>query len=737
VKKKTCPDICLAIVWHQHQPYYWELASKQLFFPWVRLHATKDYVDMAARLEDFPEVHQTFNLVPSLLEQIEAYGSGEVSDRYLDIARIPANELSDVEKTFLLERFFDAQEDNLIRPHARYAALKNLVDSKGIETARREMTDRDFLDLQTWFNLAWIDPWIRDGDEFLQGLVKQGEGFSEEEKGRVLEKHMGLLAEVIPVHRRLQEKGTIEVTTTPFFHPILPLLCDTNAAKIAMPGATMPNRRFQHPEDAREQVRRAVKFYEERFGKRPRGMWPAEGSVSPEAAALFAEAGVEWIASDEEVLGKSLDVHLKRRDDGTLTDARTLYTPYRYESEKGEIAVLFRDHVLSDLIGFQYRWSDPGDAAADFVRRIERAAKECGKSESDGPPPLVPVILDGENCWEFYHNDGHPFLEDLYGRLTDHPSIRCVSVSEYLDEYRESGKNLPELPNLYSGSWINHNFSIWIGHEEDNRSWDLLEETRRDLVSAAGDGQDSDKDLEKAWKELYIAEGSDWNWWYGGEHYTAFAETFDRLYRQHLQNVYRFIGREPPGSLGYPIHVGRRPKVAQVPLRMMTPVVDGRVTDYFEWCEAGRFTTTEAGDAMHAGESRIRWVYFGFDLDHFFVRVDFRKKEDRPGDGEEMAVLFSTQEERRVVATTDGTARVERRTDGDWEEDSGEIETAFDSIWEVAIPWMAVPSLKEGDSFPFAVQILKNGNAVERVPREAALDTVRPTPDYDEEMWVV
>jgi hypothetical protein len=437
-------------------------------------------------------------------------------------------------------------------------------------------------------------------------------------------------------------------------------------------------------------------------------------------------------------LGCSLGRALKRSEDGVIGEPEVLYTPYRVKTDAGEIHVVFRDHALSDLIGFHYHRADPSHAAGDFVSRIERIAG--AHHRRNGMPPLVSVILDGENCWEFYPKDGHPFLDELYQRLSEHPSIRCVTVSEYLDEAEGRGIALPELPRLFSGSWINHSFGVWIGSEEDNRSWDLLWQTRRDLVEAVRETGASFPEIEKAWKEIYIAEGSDWNWWYGGEHHTEFAEAFDRLYRKHLRNVYCFLGREAPASLDVPIPKGIRPKVARLPGRTFTPTVDGRLTDYFEWCEAGRYCSTEAGGAMHAGEGRIRWIYFGFDQDRLYVRADFRSRADFPQENEELVLLIPVAVSRRVVHSTgdgQGSARFERQANDGWREESVEVQAALDSVWEVAVPWSSLPGVEPGKRIPFVIQILRNGAEVERTPRNSALEVVRPTEDYDESMWIV
>ncbi|MBI4716130.1 MAG: glycoside hydrolase, partial [Nitrospirae bacterium] len=394
----------IAFVWHMHQPYYKDVVTGKFILPWVRLHGIKDYYDMAAILEDYPAVHQTFNLVPSLMEQIQDYLRG-VKDEYQEMTLKPAADLTPTERIFVLRNFFALNWDQMVFPHPRY---RDLLEKRGhdgsekaMERAARRFSTQDLLDLQVWFNLSWFDPLFKDGDPLLRELIRKGTDFTEEEKTAVMEKQLEVLGMILPEYRKLAERGQIEVTASPYYHPILPLLCDTQIARVALPGLPLPKQRFRQPDDARTQIQKAVAFHKSVFGVLPAGMWPSEGSVSEEILPMLTEAGIRWIATDEEILARSLDVHFHRGlgEGGAVPEP--LYHPYLLERDNRSLAIIFRDHQLSDLIGFVYSKWDPVKAAEDLIGRLHRIRTDLS-GHSD--PPLVSIILDGENAWEYYRN---------------------------------------------------------------------------------------------------------------------------------------------------------------------------------------------------------------------------------------------------------------------------------------------------------------------------------------------
>jgi len=531
----------IAFVWHMHQPFYKNLISGETTMPWVRLHAVKDYLDMVKILQDFPELHQTFNLVPSLIEQIEdIIDPDSKKDRPYELTLKKPKDLTEAEKLFILRNFFMANWDMMIKPFPRYFDLlvkrgRHFSPEEAPSVVKR-FTAHDFSDLQLLFNLAWIDPVFRNKDDQLKELVKKGKYFSEEDKRLVLEKQIEIIREIVPTYKSMQESGKIEISVSPFCHPILPLLCDSDIAKISYPEIKLPKTNFRHPEDAKVQIDMAVNFYTERFGRPPKGMWPSEGSVSEETADLIAGAGIGWIATDEEILFKSFEKEKTRE---------ALYRPYILEGKQGELSLIFRDRALSDSIGFVYQSWDAENAAADLINRLHAIREKLPKAKN---PYLVSIILDGENAWEFYPDDGRDFLTYLYKSITNDPALRPVTVSEYLNEFPPEVR----LERLYPGSWINANFCIWIGHEEKNKAWEYLSEARS-LLKDYEKQHPEPEVLQKAWKEIYIAEGSDWNWWYGDDNSSANDEEFDRLFREHLANIYTLIGKKLPEYLSVPI----------------------------------------------------------------------------------------------------------------------------------------------------------------------------------------
>jgi alpha-amylase/alpha-mannosidase (GH57 family) len=601
----------LMLLWHMHQPFYKDLVEGIYTMPWVRLHALKDYYGMVAMLRDFPTVHVTFNFVPSLLAQLEEYAQDRAREPAFEIAFKPVSDLSREDKAALLTFGFQLNRDNLLKRYPRFRELEEKVGRAGPE-AERYLTAQDYLDLQVLSQLAWFDEIYLATDPEVHELLVKGLSFAEEDKSLLRSKELELFNQTLEELRRASERGQIEISTSPFYHPILPLLCDSNIALESHPGLPLPRRRFEHPEDARAQLRAAVDLHTRLFGSRPRGLWPSEGSVSDQVLHLAAEEGFAWAATDEGVLGRSLNVGFYRQPDGTVTTGRELYRPHRLVGAEREISIFFRDHQLSDLIGFVYSRMDAQAAAADLHHRIRTAGRSTGDR-----PAVVSVILDGENAWEFFPGNGREFLKSFYGRVASDPELAAVTASEAL-QVAEPGT----LRHVVPGSWINANFDVWIGASEDNRAWDLLTDAR-DFFAERSARPDADPaPVELARQELWIAEGSDWCWWYGPEHSSALDEEFDLLFRKHLSNIYRLLDTSPPDELAVPI---KRPKVHAVnvpPTARIEPRVDGEISNYFEWLGAGVYTPDYRSGSMHGRAQFIEALYYGYSGKALYLRLD-------------------------------------------------------------------------------------------------------------------
>ena len=610
--------VSIAFFWHQHQPYYPDDVSGENLMPWVRLHGTKDYIGMALHIREVPEFRCTINLVPSLLVQIQRYVNGG-SDRHLDVARRPADALSQSDAGFLLDNSFLCNTETMVRPFPRYYELfqKRASGRDAAERALSRFNVQDLRDLQCWFNLTWMHELLFEQDAELREFRRKAKGWTETEKNWLLDRQREVLGQIIPLHKTLSEGGQVELTTTPFYHPILPLLWDKRSARQAMPGCELPKNVEPYRDDVVEQIRRAVAQHVEMFGSPPRGMWPSEGSVSQEIIPAMADAGIEWIATDEEILSHSTEHFVGRDGHGHVNRPEMLFRPWRVEHEGKSLQIVFRDHGLSDQIGFHYQRNDPVWAADDLIGKVIGIGRAVS-GRTGGRPPLVPIILDGENCWEFYPEGGVRFLRHLYRQCAANPNLRPVRMIDHLDEYPATDR----ISKLFAGSWISHNFAIWIGHEEDRNAWDYLHHARDFLKSASTKPQYAADRLRRAWDELYIAEGSDWFWWFGDDHSCAQDALFDQLFRKHLQNIYMLLGESPPVALMRPIKRLAKRLIHTQPRTFLDVRVDGRHS-YFEWLNAGLYLAgSERSTMTMVSSGLIRRIHFGFNTTHLFLRLD-------------------------------------------------------------------------------------------------------------------
>jgi alpha-amylase/alpha-mannosidase (GH57 family) len=712
----------VAVLWHMHQPSYRDPLDGTFILPWVRLHALKDYWGMVEILAETPQVRVTFNLVPSLLDQIDAYVSGEAREAELRLGLAPAERLDESEKVYLLRAGFMAHPENLIGRFPRFAELLALRGPRNDEASLRVVAPRfgaaEMRDLQVLSKLAWFDLDWRDRDAALRTLIEKGRDYTEEDKRVLAERERALLAAVVPAYRRAADEGRVELSASPYYHPILPLLCDSDVHREAHPGAYVP-RRFRHPEDAADQIRRAIDRHTQVFGRPPVGMWPSEGSVSEEAVSEMARAGLVWTASDEGVLERSIQRPLHRDSRGTAHPVDLLYRPWIRRTPAGEIAMLFRDRTLSDLIGFSYSGSDPEHAAHDLLERIRRIGDTWTREGQPGDP-VVPIILDGENAWEHFREGGRTFLRRFYAGLQADPRLRAVTMSEAV-----AAGTPQELPRVFAGSWIHADFSVWIGHADDRRAWDFLGAARDALAEAEKDGKVAAPALARAREAFRAASGSDWCWWYGDDHSSENDYEFDRLFRRHLRAVYESLGSSAPEALWETLITTRHHEVRQSrPAGEVTPVLDGEITSPDEWGAAGLHRVPLTG-AMHRGAQGIRAVRFGTDRRHLGVLVE-------PTTGSlrelvrvaEVVVIFPGPESLRYrVRRDDATARIIREvsTDMGWIAGETRAQAAVGSVLELAIPLREL-NPGPGQRLEFRVLVVQNGTELERHPETGPIE---------------
>ncbi len=593
-------NVAVAFVWHFHQPMYSSPRTATLPLPWVRLHCLKDYLDMLKNAQKFPDLKLTFNFTPSLIMQIRDYASGKITDEQFLLFKKKPEELSDDEKLQILRDFFLANWDRMIGPYPRYLSLllkrgKNIVDDE-LPSIAHSFTTAEWRDLQIWANLVWIDPIFRLE---IEDLFAKGKDFREEDKDRIIGLEQKIIASIFDEYRHAWDAGQIELITSPLYHPILPLLIDSDLARVSNPNLDLPLR-FLHPDDAAAQINEGLNVFESIFGRKPKGMWPSEGSVCEQLIPMIAKSGINWLATDEEILARSLRRSFYRDGHGIPNCPEVLYKPWQY----GGINFVFRDHIISDLIGFTYYAMDQGQSANDFVERIKKISNQLPSYDKF----IIPVVLDGENAWEAYVDDGTRFFEALYGELVGQQIP--TTVSGFLDNNEVHN----ELHSLFPGSWIGANFDIWIGQHEDHIGWRIIEELHKKLTAK----NITDKEI---WNRLYMLEGSDWFWWFGSGHVSSTTEVFDELFRQHAIWIYERIGEEPPSELYSAIQ--RRAEVFSCqPIDKITPVIDGQVTNYYEWSSAGYADIKRMGGTMHRFAGLFSRVYCGFDDKNLYIRFD-------------------------------------------------------------------------------------------------------------------
>ncbi|KGQ22087.1 glucodextranase DOMON-like domain-containing protein [Thermus filiformis] len=610
----------VAILWHQHQPPYENPLTGVYEGPWVRMHGVNDYPWMAEVLKEFPEIRVTFDYTSTLLKQIGDYLAGRAKDAYWRVSEKPISSLTPEERAFVRERFFDINP-RFIEGSPRYKALRAKRDRK------EEFTDQELQDLRVLWNLYWINvDYIRQ-DPRLEALYRKDQGFTQEDLDYVLKKHLELMARILPLHQELYQRGQIDLVTTPYYHPILPILLDKEAVRESNPALKPPAEPIAWPEDAAWQVEAGLRYFREVFGFSPVGVWPPEGAVSQKAAELYAQKGVRFLVTDEAILGRS----------GFPTTPQALTRLYHVEKDGARVHLFFRHRDLSDRIGFAYSQMSAERAVEDFISSLLKIREAVIR---ENPEAVLTIALDGENAWENYPENGNTFRRLLYRRLTEEQRKGTLQTVLFKDLL---GLPSTPIPRLATGGWAG-DFAMWAGEPEENEAWDRLSRARQKVEQYRKEGGDPQV-AEKAMGLIYAAEASDWFWWYGQD--TGFPNNppFDEAFRALLRAVYTTLGEKPPEEL----FIAVRPPVqpASSPGRVQ-PVLDGRVTTAEEWRGAGYLPDLEAG-TMQTQSDLIQGVYLGFDEQNVYLRVDLK-------DGTPARALVGQGYQLHVYATRKGAS---------------------------------------------------------------------------------
>lgn len=537
-----------------HQPEYRDRISGQYQLPWTYLHAIKDYVDMAVVLENTPGARAVVNFAPILLEQIEDYtqqidrfltDTGAITDPLLAALHMPALPVVPEERMALIKACLKVNRKRLVNRFAPFKHLAEIADWLINHPHALQYIDEQYLvDMVVWYHLAWLGETVRRGDSRIKRLIEKGCSYTLHERRELLAVIGELLSGVVGRYRALAERGQVELSVTPYAHPILPLLLDLGAAAEAMPAVRLPNvARYPGGVDrAHYHIEEGIATFKRHFGFIPAGCWPAEGGVSTRALELLARYGFKWAATGQGVLQNTVTKYPAGK-----SDRRGVHRPYRIG--KGDaLACFFRDDGLSDLIGFTYSDWHADDAVANLISHLETIAGHCAAE----PDSVVSIILDGENAWEYYPENGFHFLGALYARLANHPRLDLTTFSAALADI----KDIQILPGVVAGSWVYGTFSTWIGSPDKNRGWDMLCEAKQAFDAAVASGRLDDDVKAAAARQLAICEGSDWCWWFGDENPAVSVSDFERLYRLHLANLYQIIGEEPPESLSHVVSHG-------------------------------------------------------------------------------------------------------------------------------------------------------------------------------------
>lgn len=598
--------LSIAFYWHMHQPVYQLSPNGDYLMPWVRLHAVKDYLDMVNILDKHKKIKLNFNLVPVLLDALIDYGEREFHDIHSRLSIMDVKSLNNDDKEFIINNFFDANYQSMILPHSEYNRLFQKYQSNP-DNDINIFSNQEYSDLLALFNLVWFDPSHKNSYPELKNLLKKEKGYTLEDRKLIIDIQRDIIRKIIPTYRKFLNDGRIEITTSPYYHPILPILLDIKGTKKSI-GDDLPSN-LKMDLDAKMQCELALQRIDMLFGKRPRGIWPSEHCVSSKTLSTLSELGVEWTISDEGILSSSIGFEFVRDFKGYLEDPYHLLKSYKYTARDSNIKMVFRDSVIPNLIGFEYPNHDPVAAANDLYDRIKVTQNKLLSSPDN--EHLLTIAMDGENCWENYCSDGATFLAAIYKLIEEDDTLETVLISEYLE------KDVPKpLNKISSGSWINRNFKLWIDEPLKNLAWTYLKQVRDDFCDYVKNNP-LNPHIELARRELFICEGSDWFWWYGEPNDSGRDNIFDFIFREHLKNIYIYLGLDIPQYLDVPL-ISAITKPSRYPKGEFTPNIDGKTNNDESWLNAGCIYIPD-GPVLKENKFYDK-ICFGYDKENLYLR---------------------------------------------------------------------------------------------------------------------
>lgn len=744
-------ELSVAFVWHFHQPNYQTQPNGIRLMPWARLHAIKDYLDMVLILDKFPKIKLNFSIVPALIDAIEDYAHNDGHDIHSKLTVTPVEELTDDDKLYILNYFFDANYETLISKNPRYNELY-LKRYSHSEISIDDFSLQDYADIMMLFNLVWFDPiWKNVYPELLK-FEEKGKNYSLEDRQELIELNRTIIKQIIPTFKKYQDAGKIEILTSAYNHPIVPILINPNDLKTPSLKHSMPDCKVALMVDVKEQINLSIEKIANTFGKKPNGFWPSEHCISQKTLDVVANLGFKWAITDESVLANSLKKEFVRDFRGCYEDPYDVCSLYLYKTKREkEINLVFRDSVIPNMITFEYPHHDNVLCANDLFDRIKTVHDKL--KNSPDKKHLFTIAMDGENSWDSYEKDGSIFLERLYSLINDDKSIKTVLISDYVEENKQTEKLLKKVK---SGSWVNQEFQLWIAEPTKNLAWQYLVQARNDIKEAEKSGRYSKEQIKAAKYEIYIAEGSDWFWWYGEPNNSGQDHIFDFLFREHLKNVYEILEKSVPSYLEMPL-ISFMGKPLKNPKRLIKPLINGYSKGNDEWLSAGCIDIPD-GPIIQQNKVFDR-IYFGSDEKNLYLRFDVNKylldSNDRFKEYFSIYVYFKTnnQDAMSSVRTTnkrdcllpvllDGythevkVALTNMRKyplqysvavkDGLWELRWGHhIRYANKEIFEIAIPFEDI-GVQSGETFDFFFVTGCGGVTEEIYPKDIPLSLTRP-----------